>query len=423
MAVSPSLLPADRAHRTFRWDLVRGIGSGLADPLRTSVGLLIAIRVFDAPEALKPFVPAAHAIGLLLTPVTMALAVRSGWKAGTICGLSALLGSVALGVGALTESLSGFLIAVGVFLALSTQHTPLMAHIYTQNYARSRRGQRVSTMFLLLVGTAAIGGYAFGWLLDQGLDHYRTILLIGAVAGVLTAISFLRMPTESLPYDAGANPLHHLALLKKDPTFAVILGSWMLMGIGNLMTLPLRIEYIANPERLGFAVENTTAVLIVGVVPTVVQLLMTKPMGAIFDSWNLIDVRNLLNFLWGASIVLFFVSTNLWVMTVAMILMGVGSAGGQVTWSLWVTHVAPPRKAGAYMSVHTFSTGIRALLSPFLGFWLISFLPAIWVGFLACGLVLASSMIALTTKPEIERRRQDTLRAEAAAAQGRPGSP
>ena len=54
-----------------------------------------------------------------------------------------------------------------------------------------------------------------------------------------------------------------------------------------------------------------------------------------------------------------------------MAIFGVANAGGQVTWSLWVTKLAPDHAVAEYMSVHTFFTGVRGILSPFLAFYLI----------------------------------------------------
>ena len=59
-------------------------------------------------------------------------------------------------------------------------------------------------------------------------------------------------------------------------------------------------------------------------------------------------------------------------------------------WSLWVTKFAPPERAADYMSVHTFFTGIRGLLSPFLGFFLVGILPIQTLGWISGGLVFGS---------------------------------
>ncbi|MEZ5302399.1 MAG: hypothetical protein R3F11_17460 [Verrucomicrobiales bacterium] len=44
--------------------------------------------------------------------------------------------------------------------------------------------------------------------------------------------------------------------------------------------------------------------------------------------------------------------------------------GGNIAWSLWVTKLAPADRVAEYMSVHTFTTGLRGMAAPFLGFWL-----------------------------------------------------
>ena len=51
---------------------------------------------------------------------------------------------------------------------------------------------------------------------------------------------------------------------------------------------------------------------------------------------------------------------------------GLAMAGGNVNWSLWVTKFAPPGQESDYMTVHSFMTGVRGLVAPFVGFYMLN---------------------------------------------------
>ena len=38
---------------------------------------------------------------------------------------------------------------------------------------------------------------------------------------------------------------------------------------------------------------------------------------------------------------------------------------------LWVTKIAPPEHTAEYMSIHTFTTGLRGVAAPIIGFYLL----------------------------------------------------
>ena len=75
-----------------------------------------------------------------------------------------------------------------------------------------------------------------------------------------------------------------------------------------------------------------------------------------------------------------------------MALHGMGKAGGNVIWSLWVTKFAPAESVGEYMSVHTCLTGVRGIATAFIAFPLILWIGPFGVGMIGAGLILLSSL-------------------------------
>ena len=90
------------------------------------------------------------------------------------------------------------------------------------------------------------------------------------------------------------------------------------------------------------------------------------------------------------SIFIFFSTKNFWVLGVATALNGFAMGGGNLSWNLWVTKFATKELTAAYMSVHTFLTGIRGFAAPFLGFYLITRLGSKTTGGIGSTLILIS---------------------------------
>jgi hypothetical protein len=167
------------------------------------------------------------------------------------------------------------------------------------------------------------------------------------------------------------NPWQNLSLIWKDRFFGYLLGTWMLLGLGNLITLPIRVEYLANPDY-GINADNTMIAFLLLVVPSAARVLSTKMWGRVFDKLPLITTRNLLNLCFLLGIGGFFFTQNLVILTLAMILVGLATGGGKIMWSLWVTKIAPAEKASSYMTIHMALTGLRGTLAPFIGYWILS---------------------------------------------------
>ena len=75
----------------------------------------------------------------------------------------------------------------------------------------------------------------------------------------------------------------------------------------------------------------------------------------------------------------FFTGTSDTGLFVGAVVLGVGSAGGDLMWSLWVTKFAPPDRIADYMGLHTFFTGIRAVPAPIVGFVILEPCPLVAV--------------------------------------------
>jgi hypothetical protein len=171
--------------------------------------------------------------------------------------------------------------------------------------------------------------------------------------------------------DGSAHPLHAWRFVLQDRLFRQTLICWMLMGFANLMMLPLRVEYLANPQY-HLALTAGMIALLTGVIPNVARLILSPVWGYLFDHVNFFGLRVALNIGFALGTLTFFMSDSMAGMVGGAIIFGVSNAGGDVAWSLWVTKFAPPDRVADYMSIHTFLTGVRGVAAPLLAFSLAS---------------------------------------------------
>ena len=166
----------------------------------------------------------------------------------------------------------------------------------------------------------------------------------------------------------------------------------MLLGLGNLIALPIRVEYLADPAY-GVDASNTSIAILMLVVPSIARILSTKMWGHFFDRLHFVSTRNLLNIFFLASIACFFFTTNIYILALAMAFQGMAFGGGRIFWSLWVTKIAPDEKASSYMSIHMALTGLRGTLAPFIGYAILSRSTPSSVGIAGMVLILISIIL------------------------------
>lgn len=395
----------ERARVTFRWDLVRGASHGILDPIWSTFFLLVAIRVFAADDSVKQFLPAAHGIGLALTPVTLSLLSRLKVP------VSRLLSFLWLGLGLTliaTASVRSLPLYVGVVILyqlIAAQGVPFLTQIFSANYPSSQRGRRLAVANMVLSVTGVLFSLVAGWLLDHNLSWYPAIFITAAAAAFIGSFAISRMPTESAHHMSARNPWTNLKYIWEDKTFGLILGGWMLMGLGNLMTIPIRIEYMANPAYGVNATNEQIAFTLVFLV-SAARILSAFFWGRVFDHFNLIVVRVILNFFFLFSVFLFFQTDSLLVMGISTTMLGAGFGGAGIMWQLWVTKVTTPERVPAYMSIHGALTGVRATAAPFLGYFLVGHTHPTFLAWCACVLIGLSTMIFLPARHAVEAIRR-----------------
>ena len=392
---------ADSDHRTqttYFYELWRAISAGILETAGTTFLLTIAVKQFHAGAWAKGIVAGAGSLGLLLSPVVVAMVTTSGWTTSKAASRILGLGAVSLLAAALFPVLPVFVVGSVLGLTASAAVIPLLTQMYQDNYPEKERGKRFSRTVMIRIGMAALFSKVAGDALDGRIEHYRWLLLVFSVALAFSGFGVSNCPTLPIANDGGAHPFRAMRFVREDSLFRRTLICWMLMGFSNLMMLPLRVEYLANPQYNQAFTVGTIA-LLTGVIPNVARLVLSPVWGHLFDRMNFFALRVTLNLGFAVGILTFFTTDTFTGLVIGAIVFGVSNAGGDVAWSLWVTKFAPPERVADYMSVHTFLTGVRGVVAPLCAFYLISRVSPELLAAVSCGMIVLATALLI---PEIK---------------------
>ena len=392
------LTPEAKTQKTYRCDLWRGGFEGVLSSGAQTFCLFIAIRYYHAGENTKALIAAAPFMGMFLSMVLLHYASLTNWKKSTWGALPSLATGVCLVLAAWTESLTQFACMVIAGYICRSALLPFITSIYGDNYPPDKRAAMFSKPLLLSVAVAALSGFVGSWFLEVDINNFHWIFSFIGFCAIAKAAAIYCMPSETIESTPHTNPFGNMKYVWLDKSFGYVLLTWFIMGFANLWTLPLRVDYVTAPE---WGIEGSAifVAMIITIIPETMRMLLIPFWASLFDKMNFILLRMILNLLFGFGVLLFFVTSNPWVIGLGSALIGAAFAGGSIAWNLWVTKYAPPGKTAAYMSVHVSLTGIRGTIGPMVGYWTVNQIGAQNIGILSFFMMLFATLMLI---PEIK---------------------
>lgn len=393
--MSKHLSPTEVIRRTVQLERYRAIAAGIFESYGVFL-LMILVRHFDGTPLDKSVVAAAGTSGLLLTPLMLFLSRKLGLSSPR--ALSVLFGfsSMAFFAASMVHGRGMFVTLVVIGILLPSTASPLLTSIFNNNYPPSKRGQLYAQNQAIRILTSIIFGSVAGWCINGAIHYYYLLVALFGLALGTSSYLVSRIPGDN--ESAPPTPLFScFGYLKTDSLLRNTTISWMLLGFGNLMMLPLRTEYLANPVYLLNLTEFEIA-LFVSVLPNLARLCGTYVWGRLFDSINFFTLRILLNLSFLTGIVSFFMTDAYIGLALAALIFGFSTSGGDVAWTLWVTKFAPPERVPDYMAVHTFFTGVRGLLAPITAFSLLAIMSIQTLSLLAASLILMATILLFSIR-------------------------
>ncbi|MBN1518354.1 MFS transporter [Candidatus Sumerlaeota bacterium] len=389
--------------RAFPWDMLRGFSFGVVISSAQAFSLLIAIEYFDSSETQKALIASAASIGLLISLFYTSWAPMLR-KSTFAAALPFFLTALALAACAISMQSLTFAVCATLGGACAALSSPLLTGIYQANYRASVRGQVYGLTVVLSSLSSVLAGKFGGAWLDAGMEHFRLLYCVLAGFGLLAGAAILRLPSTNIRPSAEANPFLSFKVVWENPAFGYVLFAWFVFGFANLMLNPQRIEFITN-ARYGIQLNPERVMLVIIVVTELTRLVMIPVWARLFDRFNFIYLRMILNCCFLASHAIYFLVPGFLSLVVGAMFLGSGFGGGAVAWQLWVTKFAPEEQTAKYMAVHTCLCGLRGILAPFLGYFLLNHISMPATVCLALATILASIFMMIPIRHMGERRK------------------
>jgi hypothetical protein len=364
--------------------------------------LIILVRHFHGTAIDKSIISSAGTSGLLLSPLLLFISRNLGFSAPKT--LSRLLAISACGffAAAAVNDPALFVSLVTIGILLPSSASPLLTSIFNNNYPPNKRGRLYAQNQAIRILTSILFGGVAGWYITGAIELYYILILIFSAS--LACSSYL---VSQIPGDNESTPpaplLSCFTYLASDSLLRNTTISWMLLGFGNLMMLPLRVEYLANPSY-GLNLSELEIATFVSVLPNIARLGGTYVWGRLFDSMNFFTLRMVLNLSFLTGIISFFMSASPWGLAFSALIFGFSTSGGDVAWTLWVTKFAPADRVPDYMAVHTFFTGIRGLLAPITAFTLLGVMSIQALSLLSASLILMATILLFSIREGAKNR-------------------
>lgn len=361
---------------TFRHDLDYGISKGFVLAGSASVAGVIVKKTFGAADYEVALLHSSVSLGLLFSIFFAAHSEKPN-KMNYVFYPDML----ARGFFILTAAVSWiwpqslpFTLMLCAAYALNSVNTPVITSIYRTHYPDEARGKIMGTVRTVFNLAFVAASYVFGLMLEWDGRNYIFVYPIIGLVGIWGCLQFRKIPMLPLSANGMATPKHPLVeavrVLRTDRPFAYFMLYWAIFGFAALMIDPVKTIFVTDPAH-GIDAGYEEAVLAVTVIPQAVMLLTFAFWGRQIDRYGVIRIRFLLNILPTINLLIFYFADNLTMIYIASVLQGLSMSGAQLSWQLCVMEFAPKHEVGLYMGVHTMLTGLRGIVAPFVGAYLI----------------------------------------------------
>lgn len=319
----------DLVRRTFTAEAVRAVSAGIVETTLATFAVLIAVNQFQSSPALKSFLLASPAVGLLgsllVVPLAVKWQVRSSLAAALISFVS-MGGFVLAAVGAANEIC--FVVGISIGTGMIGMAIPLQTHYLRLNYPARSRGRLFSVSIVIRASTALLVSWGFGIFLDHDFSRYSVLLWVMVAAALVSVFCHLLVPSEVLRTSASRGHAFgdSVHISRADKVFVRLLLAAMVMGIGVLSANALRVDYLVNPIH-GLEFDVKTVSLITGIVPSLIRLVSTFFWGWLFDRMNFFRLRIVVNLIFLFGVILYFFWSDVRLILIGSALFGLARGG------------------------------------------------------------------------------------------------
>ncbi len=354
----------------YRRDFRHQLGLGIAPAIYTAIASIFLLQTLAGDSLLVAFLQAGIMTGLLASPFYARFA--SGATPAKAYATPHLLAWCCFGAAGLSQSPHWFTVMIFTGSVLFSISTPFQTVLYELIYEKSIRGKLVSfakqwQMFVMMITSWLMGTW-----LEDSATSFRWLFPVVALLGLASSLGTRRIPAtasaNAMPTAPSRFSLRKaLSLLRDDRNFSWFMLLQFGLGLSNLAGVAALQVYINGKDYLAASPEQ--AALLTGVIPPLFMFMSFQIWGRIFDRLNIVRYRALASLTMAIGFILYPLQESIIAAFAGAIMWGIGRSGGQLAWSIGVLSFAKNGHAATYMGLHTFLTGVRGVLAPFIGVW------------------------------------------------------
>ena len=352
-------------------DLAYAFSLGISQSLLGPIAIVVTMQLLGGDKDLVGLIQSGSMAGLLLSLFYTYFARNLG-SAQAYAGPQ-LLAWLSVIICSLVDSASFFAALVFVSLLFLHISSPFLSTLYKTIYPAKGRGKIFGKVKRWQMLAVILSAFLVERLLEISPGSYWTIYFWLGVLGLATGFKFLSIDTQ--PHDrkepqSGFPRI--IRIFRHDKNFFIFMVFQFILGIANLSGLTAFYVYANDSGYL--ALSPATAALVTGLVTPVAMFFSIKLWSLFFDRTNIVIYRVSTSCVLGAAF-LCLPFAGIYGAFIFAVIWGVGRAGGQIAWSLGILDFAPPEHTREYLSVHTFLTGVRGVIAPFIGIYLLDLFP------------------------------------------------
>ena len=338
---------------------------------------VVLITILDGNERHLAFLGTMFGMSSLLSPFVSYVGRRVPMRS-LVLYPTLILGGFLIATAAPWGGAAWFTGTIGLATVISVCPRVAEMNMYRLLYPATHRGAAVGWLKAVAsVSSLIVMLLAYGWF---GLrpQWYWVIYSLVAVLMVASALSYQQIPVSRRNIFARRESVlpHHafregLMIFLTDRRFLLYQIAFFLAGTSNHMVMVFAPMIFKNATDAS----DSTIRLVVAVLPALATTLLAPVWGRFLDRINPMFGRATFNLIQCVAFSFYAyggIQAKIWPFVVGVLLLGAAHGGGLINWLTGSLYFARSDQISLYNAIHVSLTGIRAVLCPLIGLYLIS---------------------------------------------------
>ncbi len=278
-----------------------------------------------------------------------------------------------------------FLFIMVIVFSFNALLSPAQNAIYQHNITEKNRGKFFGYAASIVTLISIISSYFAGKALDQNEDSFRYLLMFAGVAGFISSVFLASIKLKNKKYIETPlrfgqlifSPIYRsIEILKKNKNFAIFQRNFFIYGIGFMIILPAIPKYLVENLEMTYS----QIFLAKGVISQIGILFLAPVAGIIHNRQNPVKFASITFFTLGLYPLILLISTFFvgtiyanYIVYFAFLIFGIAMSGMVISWSISSLFFAKDDDVSMYQSVHVTLTGLRGIIFPFMGYFILKF--------------------------------------------------